>query len=294
MPNQKKTVQFDHFRPYYLTTDENGVSHEHVYNLNALLRYVISCPYSETKKRILGDTHMFHTCRYDEDLHVWELQILHLREKILPGIADDNGAYELIQLADNQYPAESTTILYDEVRCTLYLQRNIYGTSIKALEEFLQLISPEGTLLLLKPILSGTRIGRITTNNLYRKLVLVADSEQLDDDQARQPLGQIINSFRRYQGRFVRFELGFGRQRHGLLNAHEISNLVHEAYSFPGTHNLRVHIAENEDTPFETINLMDDRASYKFKVEYSRNNPITHERLFRMCLAEYKEEHDLL
>lgn len=294
MPNQKKEVQFDHFRPYYLTTDENGVSHEHVYNLNALLRHVMSCPYSETKKKILGDTHMFHACRYDEDLHVWELQILHLREKILPGIADDSGAYELIQLADNQYPAESTTILYDEIRCTLYLQRNIYGTSIKALEEFLQLISPEGTLLLLKPILSGARIGRITTNNLYRKLVLVADSEQLDDDQAGQPLGQIINNFRRYQGRFIKFELGFGRQRHGLLNAHEISTLVHEAYNFPGTHNLRVHIAENEDTPFETINLMDDRANYKFKVEYSRNNPITHDRLFRMCLAEYKEEYGLL
>lgn len=294
MPNQRKPVQFDHFRPYYLTTDENGVSHEHIYNLNALLQHVMSCPFSDTKKKILGDTHMFHTCRYDEDLHMWELQILHLREKILPGIADDNGAYELIRLADNQYPAESTTILYDETRCTLYLQRNIYGTSIKALEQFLQMISPEGTLMLLKPILSGTRIGRITTSNLYRKLVLVADSEQLDDEQTTQHLGQIINSSRRYQGRFIRFELGFRHQKHGLLNAHEVSSLIHEAYSFPGTHNLRVHVAENEDTPFETINLMDDRASYKLMVEYSRNNPITHERLYRMCLAEYKEEHDLL
>ena len=222
------------------------------------------------------------------------MQILHLREKILPGIADGDGAYELIQLADNQFPAESTTVLYDESDCTLYMQRNLYGTSIKALEEFLQLLSPEGVLVLLKPILSGTRIGRITANALYRKFILVADSEQLTDEQATQSLGQIINNFRRYQGRIVKVELGFGHQRHGLLNANEVSPLVHEAYQFPGTRSLCVRASDNEDTPFETINLMDDRARYEIKVEYSRNNPITHERLYRMCLGEYMEHHGLL
>ena len=289
MANQKKTVQFDHFHPYYLAQDENGASREHLYDLRALLEHVMSHPFSETKKKILGDTHMFHKCRRDDQLNVWELQILHLREKILPGIADGDGAYELIQLADNQFPAESTTVLYDESDCTLYMQRNLYGTSIKALEEFLQLLSPEGVLVLLKPIL-----GRITAYALYRKFILVADSEQLTDEQATQSLGQIINNFRRYQGRIVKVELGFGHQRHGLLNANEGSPLVHAAYQFPGTRSLCVRASDNEDTPFETINLMDDRARYEIKVEYSRNNPITHERLYRMCLGEYMEHHGLL
>lgn len=294
MANQKKIVQFDHFRPYYLSTDENGVSHEHVYDLSALLRYVASHPFNETKKRILGETHIFHTCRYDEELRIWELQLLHLREKVLPGIADDSGAYSLIKLADNEYPAESTTILYDVTRRTLYLQRNIYGTSIKALEAFLQLISPEGTLLLLKPVVSGTLINKITIDKLYRKLVLVADSEQLHDDQSTKSLAQIINSAKKYQGRYIRFELGFRHQRRGVLNASEVNALVQEAYQFPGTQNLSVSAAENEDTAFETIDLMDDRSFYKVPLEFSRNNPITHERLFRACLAEYKVEHNLL
>ncbi len=293
MPNQRKIIQFDHFRPYFLATDENGVSHEHIYDLSGLLQYVAANPFNATRKKIMGDTHMFHTCRYDSDLQIWELQILHLREKILPGIADDDGAYELIQLADNQYPAESTTVLYDEARCILYMQRNIYGTSIKALEEFLQLISPEGTLILLKPIVEGARIGGITNDKIYRKFILVADSEQVTDDLAARPLGQIINSFRRYQGRIVKVELGFGRQRYGCLNAHETSALVREAYEFSGTQHLKVSAAQNEDTPFEMINLLDDRATYKIHIEYSRNNPITHDRLYRMCLAAYMEAHGL-
>ena len=45
-------------------------------------------------------------------------------------------------------------------------------------------------------------------------------------------------------------------------------------------------------TAFETINLLDDRASYRIEVDYSRGNPITHERLYRMCLGKYMEEHE--
>ena len=94
------------------------------------------------------------------------------------------------------------------------------------------------------------------------------------------------------QGRIVRVELGFGRQKNGLLNAAKVNDLVREAYGFSGTQNLRVSFAENEDTAFETINLLDDRASYRIEVDYSRGNPITHERLYRMCLGKYMEEHE--
>ena len=51
MANQKKTVQFDHFRPYYLAQDEHGVPQEHLYDLRALLEHVTSRPFPETKKK---------------------------------------------------------------------------------------------------------------------------------------------------------------------------------------------------------------------------------------------------
>lgn len=294
MANQKKLVQFNLFRPYYLVKDEVGIAHEHIYDLSKLLQHVSTHSFSETKKKILGETHMFHVCRRDSNLRLWELQILHLREKSLPGIADEEGAYELIKLPDHQFPAESTTLLYDETEHTIYLQRNIYGTSIKALEEFLQLISPEGISVMLKPIVTGTRIKRITPKSLYRKVILTADSKMLSDENKDTSLWKVINSFHQYQGRVVRVELGFGRQRSGFLNSAETSQLIHEAYRFPGTQNLHVSTSDNEDTPFETINLLDDLANYRIPVEFSRSNPITHERLYRMCLAEYKDSHGLL
>lgn len=293
MKLSKKEVRFDLFKPYFLEVNENGITTERLYNLEALFEHVASLALVESKRRVLGDIQMFHICNYDADNQVWEIQILHLREKTLPGIADDAGAYELIKLEDNQYPAESTTLMYDQRNHTLYMQRNIYGTSIKALEEYLQLLSPKGTLVALKPVISYAKIGRITTDRMYRKVVLVADSEMLSETDSQQTLGQLISHFSKYQGKIVRFDLGFGRQRHGCLNSHETASLIREAYGLNSVQRLEVKVSDDEDTPFETINLLDDRACYKIAIEYSRSQPITHSRLYRMCLGKYLEDNSI-
>lgn len=294
MGNLKKPVQFDHFKPRYSYVDKDGRTHDKAYNLHPLLTEIANHPFSESKRKIAGDTHMFHVCKYDEDLRVWEIQLLHLREKILPGIADDDGAFELIKLEDNQYPAESTTMLYDKENGVLYMQRNIYGTSIKALEQYIQLLLPEGNHVIMTPVISGARISRIAESNLYRKLILVADRDHLTDDSKCKRLAKILKQFGNYQGRVVKIELGFGRQKLGRLNPHETTKLIREAYNYTGTTMLKVSTAEDEDVGFETINLLDDRAHFLVPVEYSRNNPITHDRLYRICLGEYKEKMGLI
>lgn len=286
MGSLKKDVNFDHFKPYFLVEDENGVLQEKLYDLSPLFEFISSHPFSETKKRIMGDTQIFHTCKFDEESNIWELQMLHLREKILPGIADADGAFELIQLEENQYPAESTTLLYDNKSKILYMQRNLYGTSIRALEQYLEKISPEGIQVLLKPMLVGAKISTISESKKYRKLILVADSDQLDQQPEYESLRSIIKTFSQYQGKYVKVELGFGHKRNSFLNPRTTTFLIKEAYSFPGTQNLKVSMTDNEDTYCETIDLMDNRATSKISISYSRENPITHTRLFKLCLEK--------
>lgn len=287
---QTKKIQFDHLRPYFLDdTGENG-GVEAVYNLGPLLKFISDGRINDTRRTIFGDLYLFHVCKYDEKLKLWELQILHLREKILPGIADTDGSYELIQLDDKQYPAESTTILYDEEHCTLFMQRNVYGLSIRNFEIYLQLLSPENTLVLLKAIKTGNRLGKIQATNLYRRVLLVADTDELNEEHGEMSLAKTLKSFGKYQGRMVKIELGFGHQRTGRLNSGAVSSLVREAYNFNGTRNLEVRVSDPDDVSFETINLLDDRATYLIDIKFSRDNPITHKRLFKACLAEYKQE----
>ena len=53
MPNLKKPVQFDHFRPYYLARDAHGQSQEHVYDLKSLLQHVKDHPFSAVVSRVM-------------------------------------------------------------------------------------------------------------------------------------------------------------------------------------------------------------------------------------------------
>lgn len=287
-----KPVRFDLLQPCYLQRGQDGVSRENIYDLSTLLQQIAMLSPAQTQKKVLGDIYVVQVCNYISELMIWEMQLLRLREKILPGIADDDGHYDLIQLGENQYPAESTTILYDPRRSTLCMQRNVFAVSIRALEEYLQLLSPEGTLVCLKPVLVGKRINSITPDKLYRKIILVADGQSLADDE-NHSLGEILRSFGKYQGPVVKVEIGFGRQKKGHLNAHNITELVREAYHYNGTTNLKVRLAENEDCAVETIDLLEDRDSFFVRIDYSRSTPITHERLFRMCLGEYKERKGL-
>ena len=80
MKKQTKWVEFDLFRPYYLIENENGTTTESVYDLKSFLNHITSYPLINTKRRILGDNHLFHVCKKEQNSSIWEIQILHLRE----------------------------------------------------------------------------------------------------------------------------------------------------------------------------------------------------------------------
>lgn len=284
-----KTIQFDLLKPYFIQDDKYGFTEEKLYDLKPFFEHVSNNPLVNTKNKVYGDYHMFYKCKYHDTNNIWELQLLHLREQILPGILDGDTEFELIKLGKNEYPAESTTVIYDGNTNILYMHRNVYGTSIKVLTALIQFISPEGTLVALKPIIKSKEINKIKQDSFFRRVLLVADSEQLEEDDKQTGLGKIISSFSRYKGKLVYITLGFGHSK-GLLKSDETTQLVREAYEFVGTQKLEVALSESEDGKIETVDLLDDKEKITFKIEYSRENAITHERLFTECMRRIKKD----
>lgn len=283
MSDTTKKVRFEHLIPYYLTQDAAGKSIEKKFNLTPLFRKISEQTPKATQQRIYGEKHLISKCVHDNQNYLWEVQLLHYREKVLPGKADENGAFELIRLDDGEYVAESTTLLYDETKNNIYLQRNIYGSSIRAVTELIMRFAPEGTLVMLKPKYNPDKIGKINRVSDISKVVLVADSGELQEEDKVSSIGNLLSSFGRYNGDIIKFELGNGRSRKKRLNKSEVVSLINEAYSFSGTQKLELKAQWTEDSAFETIDLMDDRAAYLFNVSYSRNDPITHARLYALC-----------
>ena len=55
MASQKKTVQFDLFKAYYLKKNKDGSQQECLYDLTGLLQHIANHPFSDTKKKIFGE-----------------------------------------------------------------------------------------------------------------------------------------------------------------------------------------------------------------------------------------------
>lgn len=283
MGDPTKKVRFEYLVPYYLTQDVDGKSIEKQFYLTPLFCKISEQTPTATQQRIYGEKHLISKCVHDTQNHLWEVQLLHYREKVFPGKANENGAFELIHLDEGEYVAESTTLLYDETKNNIYLQRNIYGSSVRAVTELIMRLAPEDTRVILKPKYNPDKIGKISRVLDISKVVLVADSGELQEDDKASSIGGLLSSFGRYNGDIIKFELGNGRSRKKRLNKAEVVSLIQEAYSFSGTQKLELKAQWTEDSAFETIDLMDDRAAYIFNVSYSRNDPITHARLCALC-----------
>lgn len=286
-----KTIRFDKFRPYYIEVNPQGARQENILDLSALFRDISHPEFHPSVREIWGDMYRFNNCHFNDSLGVWEIQILHLREKILPGMAGLERGYDLIELPEGMYAAESSTMLYDPQDSTLYMQRNMFCVSPKKMEMYLARLLPENTRIALKVIQADNRINEITAQKLYRKVVLVADTNETADLLENSSLRTLLNAHAQYGGKVAHIEFGMGRTR-GRLNSAATAALIQEAYEAAATEKLEVTMADPDDNEFNLVNLLEARASYCVTLEYEREDPITHQRLLEACKECYRQEHN--
>lgn len=281
-----KKIQFDKLKAHYVQENDEGKLEEHVLDLSDMLHQIEGNPPQPVTKSIYGEQYCFHICKYDKERRIWEIQLLHLREKIVPGIADIKGEYSLIDLPDGKYIAESCSILYDGQY--IYMQRNAYCMSPNKLEKYLSLIYPEGVQVYLRPILLNDTIDRITNNKMYRRVLLVADSVQEEPDN-NSSLRKMIKNYSKYQGIVIKIDIGMGRSK-GFLSSSDTAELIKEAYVDESVTKLVVSYTDSDDTGINTIDLLNDRVFFVISLPYSREKPITHERIFPRLLEKYNDE----
>ncbi len=282
-----KLVYFDEYIPFTLITDADGTQHEHPLDLDDLFKQLSEEPQKRGLKELFGEKYRLHVCKYHENDALWEIQVLHLRDSILPGIADEEREFELLTLPDGKYPAESCTMIYIPQSTTIFFQRNSLCMSTKRLGYYLQSMLPEGTKMVLKPVISGNKIDMINNYASYKKLVLLATVGR-EDEEPTSRLGRLLYAYKGYGAPYVQIEISTGRKRNSRLKAAEISELVREAYADNDVEKLRVNMAKDAHSEFGWVDLMEDRDGITVKMEYSKDDPISHDRLFEACIEKYR------
>ena len=282
-----KLVYFDEYIPFTLTTDADGTQHEHPLDLDDLFKQLSEEPQKRGLKELFGEKYRLHVCRYHENDALWEIQVLHLRDSILPGIADEEREFELLTLPDGKYPAESCTMIYIPQSTTIFFQRNTLCMSTRRLGYYLQSMLPEGTKMVLKPVISGNKIDMINNYASYKKVVLLATVGRGDEEPTSR-LTRLLDAYKGYGAPYVQIEISTGRKRNSRLKAAEISELVREAYADNDVQKLRVNMAKDAHSEFGWVDLMEDRDGITVKMEYSKDDPISHDRLFGAWIERYR------
>lgn len=278
----QKTVYFEKLVPYTLEENDDGAQIEKRLDLSELFEQIAPDPQKPTLQDVLGEKYRFHVCTHHEESRIWELQILHLRDALLPGIADESTEYKLLTLPDGNYVAESCTLIYDEQNIVLYLQQNKMCMSVSRLALYLRSLLPEDTHLLLKPMFANEKALKIDENTRFKKVVLCCLADQKSNVKKNSLLGGLLDNFGKYQGHAVQIEIGMGRRK-GLLDASQTRELVMEAYEASDVNKLQVHMTNDFEAGFEWVDLLENRELIKCKIQYDKDDPITHEKLYAAC-----------
>lgn len=289
----KKEIQFDYYEVHAYELDkENNVGRDTKLDIAPIFENLLLIETVKRTQDYKNDKIRFQVV-YKKDDKIWEIQILRLRESLLPGIADNEGNYQIITLEDGQYVGESTTILYDSENCVICMQRNNRAILPSVLEYLLRAIyTGENELITLKPIVKPTNLSVINDNTLFRKITIgIATDEVMLNEKHETPIGKIINNMQEYECGYITLELGFnGVLKKNTSMASGLSfNTIKELLEDNKVNKLKIDYKSAEDSFVEHADLIENKTCDILSFNYERNNDITHEILFKKIYERYLE-----
>jgi hypothetical protein len=279
---ETKTVFFDYFEVWCheLGTDGDSLT-ERKFDLTTVLQSASEMTPRQTMRKFRGEKARVQQAKLANGL--WEIQLLRLREKSLPGVAKDDGDFQIIKLEDGEYIGESNSLLYDKENFALVMQRNYNGFTPSGVEDYLSsVISPESSIrrIILKPIIADSRLGIISRDKIFRTLeigVATGAGKKLESPS----LNSMLSNFLKFEGATYKVRISVGRaKRDTSLSPGLTVDTVKELYGDSSVTDLKIWLKDNEDIRAEKVDLLDDRRQDFVALLADRENPITHDRVY--------------
>ncbi|SHH05686.1 DUF6731 family protein [Tepidibacter thalassicus] len=293
-----KYVQFDYFQIFCAIKNENGDIIENRYDITGILEKASTLTAKDTTQNYRGEKARIQTVKYHDSDKVWEIQFLRLRENCPPGIADEDGEYEIIALDDDKYVGEFASALYDKEECILVFHRNRNSLTPSGIEEYLnKVIDNKNILIKLKPIISRRDVKEMLKGKIYRTISFGLSTDDLNEINEESHLGGLLKSFLKYKGANLKVEIYLGNvKRDRTLAPGLIDEAIDELHDLKATSKLEVKFKNNPDTITEKVDLLNDRVKDTEKFEVDKQNPLTHEKVYpilKRCYLKRKNNNDI-
>lgn len=285
----KKAVQFDYFEVWCEIEDKvTKQIKEKKFDLKEILEGTSSISLKDTTYPYRGEKARLQKVVYDEHNEIWEIQLLRLREIAPPGLAKDDGTYEIFKLDDGEYIGESVSMLYDKNKVMLSIQRNINAIPPSGVEEYLNKCIDSKPKIKLKPVISSKSIDKIKKDKIFRKIEIGLATNDLDGINEKSALGEVLKNLLKFNGNKIKIEVSLGNSKRDQSLAPGLSEeTINELYKSSATTKLKASVRDIDDTKVEKIDLFDDRLKDSEVFNVDRDMPLIHDRVYPILRAKY-------
>ncbi|CZR82916.1 TPA: DUF6731 family protein [Clostridioides difficile] len=287
----KKNVQFDYYRIYERRIENQNTIDEEV-DINNLFNELSILNTVDTTIECMSERARIQNINFDENNNIWEIQFLRLRENYVPGIANEDGEYDIIRLEEGRYIGEFTSALYDAEEHILVLHRNRNSLTPKGVQNYLNEISLRQHNFILKPIVNNLDVRGYLQGKLYRKISIGIHANELEElDSNESYIIPILKNLKNIEGSNINIDVSIGQgRRNSTLSSGLINSIVDDIGEFRGTSSLKVKLKESPDTKVEEFDLLSNRI--KDIVEFDNidgQNPLSHQDVYDRLLECYLE-----
>ena len=289
-----KRVQFDYYKIYGKTISNCQLQDEKEYDITSILKVLKAGSISSTTRECMSEKARVQSISHDIESNIWEIQFLRLRENYAPGIADDDGSYDVIKLEGNKYVGEFASALYDSKNNTLVLHRNNNSLTPSGVEEYLGKLS-KGYSFKLKPVIDPIDSRSYLDHKLIRKLSIGVHTENLDKlYEGKEEDNYVTSLFRqlsKLDGGNIKIDISIGHGRKDkTLSPGLVDSIVDDLIDFNGVNELKANYKETPDTRVEPVDLLCHRVKdiVTFR-NIGKDNPLEHKDVYPKMLELYNK-----
>ena len=310
----RKYVRFNYFEVQLVPAEEAvlaEIQNEEVnyaadpWDMSAFLDYLMvnaetfrtTVPVGDEYAEIEKDTYNF-----DERRNIYSFQLSKLRESNIPSKKRFGEIKENILLEQDEYIGEFISFVYDNTYQAAVVQSNLYGLSVKQVENVLTQLRfryldalgrTEALPLVVKlaPLIDRSKVERVINADYYKKIRVRGSDVMLDAvlteesllSQTRRLLGQSA-------GVNIDLTISLGRaERTASLDEALIRQAVGEFERINENQRPQIELTalENEEAEVETINLIEPRMSDRISIEIEPRQTVAHEYLYNTFIELY-------
>lgn len=296
-----KPLRIDYYRVINLTPkkDEDGNEYvvEKYFNLSDFLNKLteIDVVQRNTKNKN-GEIIRFQVVKEKECVKItntdgskykyWELEILKERNSSVPGVATKSGEYNPIDIAEGDLLSEDISVLYDPQTYVMAVLRKREGLSPGGIATALTNIL-SGSDVELRPLVSKQALEQFTDDMIYRSIE-VSMINDLSPSEGKSLLG-VLDDSNELKAQTINLILSVGKtgSRNQSMSFDAIMTKVKSLVSSPNVTKLKLSAKPSKDKKAETYDMLKEREHDVYYMEFSKENPITHERVFSVIEENY-------